>query len=170
MSESKFRQTRNSSDSTPSKFVNKQQNSTDSDNKFRQTRNVNPYETSKFIQKKEEKKPTRYYSKKQENYVAAMVGGKTTPNSGATLLEKGDITTKNNSGWIIECKTKTSKSESITIKKEWLKKLKEEAVFMHKRNQALIFNFGPDTENYAIIDMDLFNTLKEYLESLEEEQ
>ena len=39
-----------------------------------------------------EKKPTRYYSKKQEDQVAKSLGGKTTKNSGATLFQKGDLT------------------------------------------------------------------------------
>ena len=112
----------------------------------------------------DEKKPTRYYSKKQETTVAKTVGGKTTPNSGATPYDKGDVRTKL---FTIECKTKTSDADSITIQKEWLKKLKDESLYMKTKYEALIFNFGPDSKNYAIIDMNLFNILQEYLQNEE---
>ena len=120
-----------------------------------------------FRQRKDngEKKPTRYYSSKQENIVAKDIGGKTTSNSGATPFDKGDISTDK---FLIECKTKTSNSDSISIKKEWLEKLKDEALFMKKEHEALIFNFGPDSKNYAIIDIELFNLLKEYLNEVDE--
>ena len=68
-------------------------------------------------QKDGEKKPTRFYSKKQEAAVAKTIGGKVTPNSGATLLIKGDVTT-NDSTFLIECKTKTKSSKQISIHKE----------------------------------------------------
>jgi hypothetical protein len=112
-----------------------------------------------------DKKPTRYYSSKQENKVAKDVGGKTTANSGATMFDKGDLKTDQ---FLIECKTKTSNSDSISIKKEWLDKLKDESLFMKKKYEALIFNFGPDSKNYAIIDLELFNILQEYLKSMED--
>lgn len=112
----------------------------------------------------DEKKPTRYYSKKQENTVAKAVGGKTTSNSGATPYDKGDVRTDL---FTIECKTKTSNADSITIKKEWLEKLKNESLYMKTKYEALIFNFGPDSKNYAVIDMTLFNVLQEFLKSIE---
>jgi hypothetical protein len=37
------------------------------------------------------KKPTRYYSDKQEKAIAKAVGGKQTANSGATAFQKGDV-------------------------------------------------------------------------------
>ena len=39
---------------------------------------------------------------------------------------------------------------------------------MKKEHEALIFNFGPDSKNYAIIDIELFNLLKEYLNEVDE--
>ena len=51
-------------------------------------------------------KPTRYYSKIQEEAVAKAVGGKRTPNSGATDFGgKSDVGITNL--FSIECKTKT---------------------------------------------------------------
>ena len=96
------------------------------------------------------KSSTRYFSSKQEKAVAKAVGGKKTANSGATLFQKGDVSTDN---WLIECKTKTSPSESMSIKREWLEKNEEEAFAMQKSHSALCFNFGDvrNAKNYYII-------------------
>lgn len=104
-----------------------------------------------------ESKPTRYYSSKQEKKVAKDFNGKTTKNSGATAFQKGDVLLES---FLVECKTKTSDSEQITIHKEWLEKLLKESLFMGKENYALIFNFGPSSDkNYVIIEDSLFNEL-----------
>lgn len=108
----------------------------------------------------EQKKPTRYYSNKQEKQVAKSVGGKQTANSGATMWQKGDILTEN---MLIECKTKTSPSESISIKKQWIEKNQQEMVFMGKKYSTIAFSFGPDEPNYYIIDEYLFQDLLDYL-------
>jgi len=111
----------------------------------------------------ENKKSTRYFSKRQEDAVAKSIGGRTTPNSGATMFAPGDVS---NDKYLIECKTKMTHADSISIKKDWLLKLKEEAAFAGKEFEALFFNFGPDEENYVIISEDLFNmlnnTIKEF--------
>ena len=52
----------------------------------------------------------------------------------------------------IECKTKTTLSDSISIKKDWLEKIKKESLFDGKRYYSLAFNFGPNQDNYYIID------------------
>ena len=109
-------------------------------------------------QKENDKLPTRYYSGRQESAVAKSIGGKKVANSGATPFQKGDITSKD---YLYECKTKTSNAESITIKKEWLDKLSQEALFMGKPREALIFSFGPDSDNYYIIPEWLFKELNE---------
>lgn len=114
------------------------------------------------VEKNTENKSTRYYSSKQEKSVAKETNSKTNINSGATTWVKGDVSSEK---FLIECKTKTSPSESISIKKEWIRKLRQESVFMGKKYEALVFNFGPNEENFAIIDMDLFNKLKEILEN-----
>lgn len=96
------------------------------------------------------KQATRYFSSRQEKHVAKAVGGKQTANSGATQFQKGDVSTDN---WLIECKTKVSPSESISIKREWLEKNEEEAFAMQKSHSALCFNFGDvrNAKNYYII-------------------
>jgi hypothetical protein len=105
-------------------------------------------------------KPTRYYSKRQENHIAKELGGKRQPNSGATMFSKGDVQLDD---WLIEAKTKTSPSESMTIKKEWLEKNSEEAFAMGKNHSALIFDFGDlhYPQEYVVITMEEFKRLLE---------
>lgn len=112
--------------------------------------------------KQGEKLPTRHFSSKQEKDVAKALNGKTTSNSGATMFSKGDLLTEQ---FLLECKTKMTSSESISIKKEWITKNKQEAAFMGKNHQAVVFNFGPDEENYYIIEEYLFQELLEYLKN-----
>lgn len=104
------------------------------------------------------KKSTRHFSKLQENSVAKTLGGKTTPNSGATKYIKGDVTS---SDWLIECKTCMTNKQSYSIKKEWLKGIHEEAKQQGKMNYALAFNYGPNQENYYIIPEKKFKEILE---------
>ena len=106
--------------------------------------------------------PTRHFSKIQENAVAKAVGGQCTPNSGATHWSKSDVLSDK---FAIECKTKTTSSESISIKKEWFDKNRQEKAFMGKSHSAIVFNFGPGEENHYIIDEYLFQILLNYLEN-----
>ena len=110
-----------------------------------------------------EKKPTRYFSKLQEKTVAKDLNGKVQPNSGATAFAKGDVIL-DEASFLIECKTKTTPSDSISIKKSWLEKNAHEALFLGKPYNALAFNFGPDEKNYYIIDEYLFEELIKCLE------
>jgi hypothetical protein len=109
-------------------------------------------------------KPTRSYSKAQENYVASKFGGNRTLNSGATPFQKGDVSLDK---CLLECKTKVTPSESMSIKKDWLEKNEKEALFMGKPYSALAFNFGPNEKNYYIIDEYLFEILMNALNNEE---
>ena len=113
-------------------------------------------------EKNGQKKPTRYYSSKQEKSVAQATGGKQTSNSGATNFGgKGDVLLPGHS-FLIECKTKTTPSDSISIRKEWIEKNAQEAAFEGKAYSAIAFNFGPGERSYYIIDEFLFQDLLEY--------
>lgn len=103
---------------------------------------------------------TRKYSKIQEKRVARHQQGKVQANSGATMFYKGDVVTKK---FLIECKTRIGSQNSITVKKEWLDKNREEAFAMNKDYSAIAISFG-DNKDYFIIDEKLFNLLKEFLE------
>lgn len=106
------------------------------------------------------KKATRYFSNRQEKQVAKAVGGKQTSNSGATAFSKGDVNTDN---WLLECKTKTSPCNSMTIQREWFDKNAEEAFSMGKDYNAVVIDFGR-LENYYIIDEKTFLRMKSALE------
>lgn len=99
------------------------------------------------------KNSTRYFSNIQEKRVAKAVGGRKTANSGATKFSKGDVRTDN--GWLIECKTKTTPSESMSVKREWLDKNAEEAFAMGKDYSAVVIDFGCG-DNYYIVDEKTF--------------
>lgn len=102
---------------------------------------------------KDRLKPTRYYSNKQEKYVANKVDGYQTVNSGATRFKKGDISCPD---ILIECKTSVTEKNSFSVKKDILDKLKQESFSMGKDNCVLVFNFGPGTKNYYILDEKYF--------------
>jgi len=106
-------------------------------------------------------KPTRFYSKRQENKVAKALGGKRTANSGATKWSKGDVRTDE---WLIECKTATTEKSSFSIKRQWLEKNREEAFAMGKSYSALAFDFGDNGKRYYVIEEKLFKQLLDYLE------
>lgn len=113
------------------------------------------------------KHPTRWYSNKQEKSVAKSINGKQTKNSGATTFQKSDVLTNN---FALECKTKTTNSNSISIKKEWFDKLINESIQMGKKYSAIVINFGPDkpyNENYYIIDETMMKYLVEKIEEME---
>lgn len=105
---------------------------------------------------------TRKYSSQQEKRVAKNLGGRVNANSGATAFNKGDVRTNY---LLVECKTSTKEVKSISIKKEWLTKLKQEKFAMGKWHSVLAFDFG-DGEDYYIIDKNLMSMLQDYLEEI----
>ncbi len=106
---------------------------------------------------------TRYYSDKQEKSVCKLLGANQSPNSGAGKFRKGDVFTES---FLIECKTCMKDKDSFSIKKDWIIKNKAEAFTQRKSNQAIAFNFGPDQENYFVINEKL---MKYLIEKLREE-
>lgn len=96
---------------------------------------------------------TRDVSAKQEKCIAKAVGGKRTPNSGATKFDKGDIVVGE---WLIEAKTCMQPKKSFSIKKEWLTKLKEEQFATSKTYSSLCFDFGDNKDRYYILDENTF--------------
>ena len=112
------------------------------------------------------KESTRYYSDKHEKSVCKALNALQTSNSGAGHWNKGDVI-QNDASLLIECKTSMSEKSSISIKREWFEKNKEEAFMTRKNNQAICINFGPDTSNYYIINERLMKFLVDKL--IEEE-
>ena len=106
-------------------------------------------------------KPTRYFSKRQESQIAMANNGRRTLNSGATLFQKGDVVSDY---FLIEAKTKTKPSDSISIKKEWFEKNRQESLRMGKKYSTIAFDFGDGDTKY-IIDQFLFDLLREYIDN-----
>lgn len=110
---------------------------------------------------------TRFFSKKQEKGVAKVLNGNTTPNSGARPYAKGDVVTSGDKqktdlsgdSWLLECKTTMTAKQSFAIKKQWLETIKEEAFQSGKMNYAVVFSFGPNQENYYILNEQKFKEL-----------
>lgn len=118
----------------------------------------------------ERKLNTRFFSSQQEKQIAKVVGGRTTPNSGATKYQKGDVSTtriytdangetKEREDFLFEAKTCMTPKQSFSIKKKWLEGIREEAFQAGKTNYALVFNFGPNEENYYILSEKKFKEL-----------
>ena len=110
-------------------------------------------------------KPTRFYSNRQEKAVAKAVDGKQVSNSGARPFNKGDVITDK---WLLECKTCIGEKASFSIKKQWLEKNKEEAFGMSKPYNALVFDYGMNSDRYYVVDERTFLKMKEALEYYEE--
>lgn len=108
------------------------------------------------------KNSTRYYSKRQEDKVASKLGGKVQANSGATKFDKGDVKLKRA---LIECKTSMQPKQQFTIKKQWLEDIKHEKFEAGKEVGAVVFDFGDNKGQYAVIPIEKF---AEYMQLLEE--
>ena len=109
------------------------------------------------------KESTRYYSSRQEQYIASLIEGKANSSSGSGNFNKSDVL-KESASLLIECKTSVSEKSSFSIKKDWLTKVKKEAFEMRLSHTILAFEFAPKTENYFVIDESLFKFLVEKLE------
>ena len=106
------------------------------------------------------KTATRYFSSRQEKSVAKTIGGKVVPNSGAIQFGAGDVQLDD---WLVECKTKTTPSKSITIQREWLEKNEEETFSVGKNHSVLCFDFGDlhNSQRYYILSEREFKRLLE---------
>jgi hypothetical protein len=109
------------------------------------------------------KKPTRYYSDKQEKRTARVLGGKVQVSSGSSAFLKGDVIANS---CLVECKTCEEPKKSFSIKKEWLEKIDEQCFAMGKQYPILAFDFG-EKKNYYILDE---KTMKKFIEFLENDQ
>lgn len=108
------------------------------------------------------KESTRYQSNIQEKRVAKAMGGRQVIGSGATPFLKGDVVVDK---LFIEAKTKMEPSKSISVKKEWLEKAKEQALAMRKEDYALVISLG-DGKDYYVIEDQLMEDLYKSREAL----
>lgn len=109
------------------------------------------------------KNSTRAVADIHEKSVCKALNAEQSSNSGAGLFQKGDCYNRDAS-ILIECKTCMTEKNSFSIKKEWLEKSEKEKFDVHLDNACLCFNFGPQTENYYVINQKLMKYLVEKLE------
>lgn len=95
------------------------------------------------------KDSTRAKSYEQEKRIAKAMGGRQVVGSGSTPFLKGDVVAGK---LFIEAKTKMNPSQSITIKKAWVDKAKEQSLAMRKEDYAIAVSFGDPKEYYLIED------------------
>ena len=114
-------------------------------------------------QKQTISKPTRYYSKLQEQYVAKQLGGTLSSNSGGALFSAGDVVIPNK--MVIECKTTTKENiKSIPLKMEWLEQNERERLDLMLPYSALALSLDPSGENNVyVINEKLMKKLLEVL-------
>ena len=103
---------------------------------------------------------TRFYSDQHEKSICKALGAKQQSNSGAGRFRKGDVI-QDEASLLIEAKTTMSDKDSFSVKKEWILKNKEEAFSLRKSNSCICFNFGPEQENYYVINEKLMKFLVE---------
>ena len=105
---------------------------------------------------------TRDYSDKQEKHIAKVTGGKVQSNSGGTKFGGGDVHTKH---FLIEAKTPTKDQTGFTIKKEWLRKMRQQAFEQGKSESVLAFRFSPDDQqDYYVLNQWQFLLFLKYME------
>ena len=97
------------------------------------------------------KESTRAAADRHEKSICKELGAQQQSNSGAGLFRKGDVI-HNEASMLIEAKTCMTEKQSFSIKKDWIKKNEEERFALRKSNSCICFNFGPDSENYYVIN------------------
>ena len=104
------------------------------------------------------KESTKYFSNIQEQAVAKSLRGQVVSASGGGKFRKGDVVNKNAS-LLCECKCVMTPKKSVSIKKEWIDKNKDEVLTQRLSNGCIAFNFEPDGRNYYVIDERLMKFL-----------
>jgi hypothetical protein len=104
------------------------------------------------------KESTRYFSDAHEKSICRALGGKQNSNSGAGNFNKGDVVVSEAS-LLIEAKCCMSPKNSVSIKREWIEKNRQEAFMSRKDNHVVCVNFEPDGNNYYLIDEKLMKFL-----------
>lgn len=108
------------------------------------------------------KDSTRYYSDAHEKSICKALGGKQNSNSGAGHFQKGDVVIPEVS-MLIEAKCCMSPKNSVSVKREWIEKNKQEAFMTRRQNHVVCINFEPDGDNFYVIDERLMKLLIEKL-------
>lgn len=101
-------------------------------------------------------KSTRFFSSRQERYIAKEFNGKQTVNSGSAKFNGGDVVLQD---FLIEAKTTMTPKKSFSIKKDWIDKVEQERKGLQIPHSALVFQFEPDGENFFVVNEKLFKDM-----------
>lgn len=104
------------------------------------------------------KNSTRAAADRHEKSICKALGAQQQSNSGAGHFRKGDVI-HNEASMLIEAKTCMTEKQSFSIKKDWIQKNEEERFALRKSNSCICFNFGPDSDNYYIVNEKLMKFL-----------
>ena len=114
---------------------------------------------------RETKNKIKYKSQKIEEKVSKQLDMQLTKGSGSQVLDKGDLKSEK---FLVE--EKHSSKLSLSIKKHWLKKIREEAGDRNKFWALCIDFIDKDTleieESGVMISKDLFILLRKHLEDV----
>lgn len=102
------------------------------------------------------RKPTKFYSSRQEAYIAKLLDGKMVPGSGSARFCGGDVKAPD---FLIEAKTTMTPKKSFSIKKDWIEKVEQERKGLQIPHSALVFQFEPDGENFFVVNEKLFKDM-----------
>lgn len=105
---------------------------------------------------------TRTFSDAHEKSICKALGGRQNSNSGAGHFAKGDVVIPTAS-LLVEAKCCMSEKKSVSVKKEWIDKNKDEGFATGLYNQAVCINFQPNGDNYYVINERLMKFLVEKL-------
>lgn len=92
-------------------------------------------------------KPTRFFSSAQERRVAKSLDGTNDLQSGGGKWKKNDVELDE---WALECKTKVTPSETITVHKDWFADAERNRAESLKSYAAVVLSFGDGKDYYAV--------------------
>lgn len=101
---------------------------------------------------------SKKYSLLQEQRIAKLFHGETTPRSGGGGFAKMDVLSED---FGVEAKCRVSTSQSYTVQKDILDKADHERIEMRKPFYALAFELGESRADYFVIDR---NAMKSFIE------
>lgn len=87
---------------------------------------------------------TKVFSTRQEKMVAKQLGGYPVGGSGAMPGVPGDVKTYD---WLVECKTHTEPGHNILFNAKVWKKIKEEAMVMHRKPVLIVDDGSQSASN-----------------------
>ena len=116
---------------------------------------------------------SKKYSLLQEQRIAKLFHGETTPRSGGGGFKKMDVLSED---FGVEAKCRVATSQSYTVQKDILDKADHERIEMRKPFYALAFELGENRGDYFVLNRDAMKafietriSIRELIKSIQEE-